>query len=379
MTPPSSAAHLDARWRAALLGCERVLCHVRLMTVRDRLDRLVEEAKAMTDPDTPMDVYGDGVVRRLEQRVIAMLGVPDALFFPSGVMAQQAALRSHARRRGRGVVALHPRSHPLVREMDALSVVSGLQTVPLGEPTRVLTAADVQGSPEDFDVLMLELPLRDAGFILPEWDDLRATVGAARERGAAVHFDGARLWECTRHFGRTLAEIAELADSVYVSFYKSLGGLSGAVLTGDLAFIEEARVWRHRYGGLLFHQFPAVVAAMAGLDHEAPRLPSYVAKAVEVAAVMDRVLSAAAPDARVNPLPPHIQQFQVWMPYPAAVLSAAGLRQAETTGVAVFDKWREPVPGGMAMSEMTIGASAMDWTPEVVEEALGGFLAQFKA
>lgn len=70
-----------------------------------------------------------------------------------------------------------------------------------------------------------------------------------------MHFDGARLWECGPHFGRTLPEIAALADSVYVSYYKSLGGISGAALAGTEDFVEEARVWRHRYGGQLFQQW----------------------------------------------------------------------------------------------------------------------------
>ena len=61
--------------------------------------------------------------------------------------------------------------------------------------------------------------------MLPSWEELTEVVEAARERDAVVHFDGARLWESTAHFGRPLAEIAALADSVYVSFYKSLGGL----------------------------------------------------------------------------------------------------------------------------------------------------------
>lgn len=379
MSGPSSAAHLDARWRAALRRCDRILCHVRLATVRERLDGLIRDAEAVTDPDAPLDVYGDGVVRDLERRVADLLGAPEALFFPSGIMAQQAALRIHAARTGRDVVAMHPLSHALVREMDALTTVAGLRTLPLGAPSCFPTAEDVARAPGDIGVLMLELPLRDAGFILPDWEALQAIVAAARRRGAAVHFDGARLWECTRHFGRSLTEIASLADSIYVSFYKSLGGLSGAALTGDAVFIKEARIWRHRYGGLLFHQFPAAVAAMAGLNETLPRLPSYVAKAVEVAGTMDRVLSASLPGARVHPRPPHTQQFQIWAPRPAAALAAAGLRQAEETSVALFDKWREPSPAGMAMTEMTIGRAAMDWTPRMVEDAMFQFLERLKA
>jgi hypothetical protein len=72
----------------------------------------------------------------------------------------------------------------------------------------------------------VELPLRDADLQLPSWDELSTFSATARERGARVHLDGARLWESADHLGHTLAEIAALADSVYVSFYKILGAMS---------------------------------------------------------------------------------------------------------------------------------------------------------
>ncbi|WP_236569752.1 low specificity L-threonine aldolase, partial [Streptomyces sp. MBT59] len=206
-----------------------------------------------------------------------------AAFFPTGTMAQQVALRCWAGRTGNTTVALHPLSHPEVHEGGALGVVSGLRTVrPTSEP-RLPDAEEIRDFPEPFGTLMLELPLRDAGFVLPSWEELTAVVDAARERDAVVHFDGARLWECGPHFGRELSEIAGLADSVYVSFYKSLDGLSGAVLAGPSTLVEEARVWRHRYGGQLFQQFPAALSALVGLERELPRLPSYVAHAKVVA------------------------------------------------------------------------------------------------
>ena len=91
---------------------------------------------------------------------------------------------------------------------DALCAVSGLRTVHLTSEPRLPTADEVRDFEEPFGTLMLELPLRDAGFVLPSWDELTEVVEAARERDAVVHFDGARLWECTTHFGRPLAEIA---------------------------------------------------------------------------------------------------------------------------------------------------------------------------
>lgn len=77
-------------------------------------------------------------------------------------------------------------------------------------------ADEVRALEELFGALVLELPLREAGFVLPTWDELTDVVDAARERDAVVHFDGARIWECTSHFGRSVQEIAALADSVYV-------------------------------------------------------------------------------------------------------------------------------------------------------------------
>lgn len=332
---------------------------------------------AAPDPDEPADVYGDGVVTRLERRVAELLGTEDAAFFPSGTMAQQIALRCWAGRTGNQVVALHPMSHPEVWEGGALSLVSGLRTVHPTTDPRQPTAEDVADLPEPFGTLMLELPLREAGFLLPSWEELEAVVDAARDRDAVVHFDGARLWESTVHFGRPLPEIAGLADSVYVSFYKSLGGLSGAALAGSSSLVSEARVWRHRYGGQIFHQFPQALSALAGLDRELPRLPSYVERARVVAAALAEALAdGPAPWFRINPEVPHTHQFQVWLPYGADRLTEAGVRLAEETGTVLFRRWSPTVVPGVSMTEVTVTQPGLTWTAEDVREATRAFTAR---
>ncbi|MFD9333575.1 threonine aldolase family protein [Streptomyces sp. NPDC060028] len=329
------------------------------------------------DPDEPADLYGDGVVARLERRVAELLGTQDAAFFPTGTMAQQVALRCWAGRTGNPVVALHPMSHPERWEAGALSVVSGLRTVhPTTEP-RQPTPQEVRELPEPFGTLMLELPLRDAGFLLPAWEELEELVAAARERDAIVHFDGARLWESTVHFGRSLAEVAALADSVYVSFYKSLGGLSGAALAGSESLVAEARVWRHRYGGQIFRQFPAALSALAGLEAELPRLPSYVAQARVVAQALREAFAAAGvPWWRIHPEVPHTHQFQVWLPYEADRLTDAGIRLAEETGTVLFRRWSADGPPGVSMTEVDVTSPGLTWTPESTRAAAAAFLAR---
>ncbi|MFJ6212360.1 threonine aldolase family protein [Streptomyces sp. NPDC092296] len=370
------------RQAALLRGCTGVLSQQRTRTVRELLAELAGGDGAAHGPDGlldgpldgPPDVYGNGgPVARLEERVAELLGFEDAVFFPTGTMAQQVALRCWAERTGSRTVAAHPLAHPEVHERQAYSALSGLRTVwPTAAP-RLPTAAEVSGLDEPFGTLLLELPLRDAGFVLPSWGELRGVVEAARDREAVVHFDGARLWETPGHFGRPLAEIAGLADSVYVSFYKSLGGLSGAALACSAEFGDQCRAWRHRYGGQLFQQWPAALSALLGLDRELPRLPSYVAHAQQVAAALAGALGGT-PGARVYPEPPHTHQFQVWLPYPAAELEAAGWRLAAETGRALFGRWREPLLPGLAMTEVTVAASALEWSPQQVAESAAAFL-----
>jgi threonine aldolase len=371
-----------ARRLAAWHGSERRLVRGPAeQRIGDRLAALTAAAPDLDGaPDDWVDVYGDGVVGKLERRVADLLGMEAAAFFPTGTMAQQIALRAWAGRTGSPVVAVHPLAHLEVHERDAYLTVSGLRAVrPTSEP-RLPTAAEIRDLDEPFGTLALELPLRDAGFVLPEWDDLVAVVAAAREREAVVHFDGARLWECTAHFGRGLPEIAALADTVYVSFYKSLDGIAGAALAGPETLIAEAVAWRHRYGGQLFQQWPTALAALDGLDRELPRLPSYVAHAAVVARSMREAFTAAGVAwSRVHPEVPHTHQFQVWLPYPAQVLEEAGIRLAEETRTTLFRRWSEPGPPGLAMTEVTVAAPALDWTAGDVTDAVAAFLTRVRA
>ena len=89
-----------------------------------------------------------------------------------------------------------------------------------------------------------ELPLRDAGYLLPSWEELSELSQACRDRGVPLHLDGARLWESQPHLGAGLAEIAALSETVYVSFYKGLGGLAGAAVAGPVEVVSAARQWR---------------------------------------------------------------------------------------------------------------------------------------
>ncbi|MEU3795376.1 beta-eliminating lyase-related protein [Streptomyces fructofermentans] len=377
---PAGEPSAEERWarrRAAWRAAERTLwrpCFT--STVGERLARLTAAAPHVYDLDQPTDMYGDRIVETLEERVAGLLGTEAAAFFPTGTMAQQVALRCWAGRTGSTTVATHPLSHPEVHERDALSTLGGLRTVHPTKAPRMPSAAEVRDLDEPFGTLMVELPLREAGFLLPSWEELVAVTDAARERDAVVHFDGARLWECATHLGRPLDGIAGLADSVYVSFYKSLDGLGGAALAGPRTLVDEAKAWRHRYGGQVLQQFPTALSALIGLEQELPRLPEYVAHARVVAAALREGFAAAGvPWARVHPEEPHTHQFQVWLPYDAELLTDTGTLHAEGTGTSLFPQsWAAGGPG-LAFTEVTVGAPGLEWTARDVREAVAGFVA----
>ncbi|MFE7763774.1 threonine aldolase family protein [Streptomyces sp. NPDC057438] len=345
-----------------------------LATVRERL-ALLDTAGDVYDLDRTTDMYGNGVVETLEERTAALLGTEAAAFFPTGTMAQQVALRCWAARTGNPAVALHALAHPEMYERHAFSQVSGLRPLRLTSEPRQPTAEEVRGLDEPFGALMLELPLREAGFLLPSWEELEEVTEAAREREAVVHFDGARLWESTTHFGRPVDEIAALADSVYVSYYKSLGAYGGAAIAGPRTLVDEAKAWRHRYGGQVFQQFPTALSALVGLERELPRLPEYVRHARVVAAALREGFAAAGvPWARVHPEEPHTHEFQVWLPYEVDVVAEASVRQGEQTDALLFARpWDRGGPG-LAVTEIEVRAAALEWTAADVQGAVADFV-----
>ncbi|MFF3864669.1 threonine aldolase family protein [Micromonospora sp. NPDC001898] len=354
------------RRMAAMRGCDRMLSGVRPVSMAEHLDAV----RATLDPDALPDFYGEGgPVEALELRVAELLGTEAAVFFPTGTMAQQVAVRYGAELTGSTAVGLHPLSHLVLHERDAYAVLGGLRAVRTTTAPRNPTAAEVAELAEPIGTLLLELPLRDAGFVLPTWDELVDVVGAARDAGARVHLDGARLWETTPHLGRPPATVAALADSTYVSFYKSIEGISGAALAGDAGLARYAREWRHRYGGTLFQQWPAAAAALVGLDRELPRLPGYVAHATAVAAAL-----AGLPGARVYPTPPHTHQFRLWLPHSADRLNAANLALAEEEGAWFVGGWQDTEVPDLAMAEVTVAAPALDLDAAQVADLGARFL-----
>jgi threonine aldolase len=307
------------------------------------------------DGDDEPDVYGvGGAVTRLEERLAALLGKDAAVLMPTGSMASQVALRLHADARSCRTVAFHPRAHVEVHERKGYAVVHGLTGLLLGDHDRLVTLDDLLAVREPLAAVLLELPQRDLGGLLPEWDDLVAQTDWARERGIAVHLDGARLWEAQPYYGRPHAEIAGLFDTVYVSLYKGLEGLAGAVLAGPADPVGQAREWRARLGGQLHNAWPLALSAEIGLDTLAPRMSAFWERAKELAAAL-----ATVPGVEVVPDPPQTPLFHVLVHAPKGALERAHGRLVEQHGVELFRYARTATSPRWSRFEVTVGENAM--------------------
>ena len=220
---------------------------------------------------------------------------------------------------------------------------------------------DLRKIAEPIAALLLELPQRYIGGQLPEWDDLVAQTQWARERGAALHMDGARLWESGPYYARPYAEIAALFDSVYVSFYKGVGGIAGAALAGPADFIAEARVWLRRHGGNLVHLYPYVLAARMGLRERLDRFPAHHERAKQVAAALQSV-----PGVVVKPAIPQTHMMHVYLPGDKDQMLAESLTIAREERVSLV-RWLSPTElPGYAKFEVAIGEAAFALTDEEI-------------
>ena len=320
--------------------------------------------------DVAWDRYGErGAVEQLEAEVAELLGKPAAVMFPSGVMAQQATLRAWCDRSGSRRVALPDLSHLLLHEQDGPRRVMGLELEPLTTGRETPTADALAKIGGRLGAAMVELPLRDAGCLLPTWDELVELSAAARERGVPLHADGARIWESVPHWDRTLAEAADLFDSMYVSLYKGLGGSSGALVVCPEDLAGELRSWRQRMGGTIFSMTTAAVGGLMGLREHLTKFGDYRAWAIDLAAALN------THGIRTFPESPHIATFLAYAPGTADEVNERVVTFTEERGIVPSGLWRDSDVPGWVETELTCYESALAHAPAevaaLVAEALG--------
>jgi threonine aldolase len=214
----------------------------------------------------------DPTTNELQRRMAELLGHEAALFLPTATMANQAALRVLSRP-GCKVVA-EERTHVLIYEWGGPAIHSGLVmqglTAEAGRPTpEQIEQVDELGPGS---VVVLENTHRSSGGRIWPLEEFRAAVDAARSRGAAVHLDGARLFNASVAAGIEPSAWGELADTVTICFSKGLGCPFGAILAGPAETIERAWEGKFLFGGALRQSGIASAAMLYALDQNVDRL-----------------------------------------------------------------------------------------------------------
>ena len=343
-----------------------------LAALRDRCTRFLAghgpvSAAAMlaTIPaDTKPDNYGEGgVVTELEAEICRLLGKPAAAFLPTGVMAQQAVLRVHADDRDRRTVIFHPMCHLEQHEEQAYQRLHGLIGRPAGGRDRLITMDDLTAIAEPAAALLLELPQRDIGGQQPAFDDLVAQVSWAREGGAAAHLDGARLWESAAGYGRAPREIADLFDTVYVSFYKGIGALPGCCLAGPAPVVAQVREWRRRMGGTMFGLWPNASSALTCLRERLPRFPAYLGHARAIAAGL-----ASVPGITVVPDPPQVPMMHLLLRVGKDEYGKAARQLAAERAIWISPFAMPTADPGVQRIELSVGDATLEFEPAEVAE-----------
>lgn len=297
----------------------------------------LKDALQELDGQTESDVYGNGkIIDDFQVKIAAYLGKESAVFFPSGTMAQQIALRIRCDKKGNKKVAYHPLCHLEIHEEDGLKKLHHIEPILLAEQNRLIELDDVLNMKEDVACLLLELPQREIGGQLPDYEALEQISNYCRKKGIKLHLDGARLPEILPYYQKSATEICCLFDSIYISFYKGIGGIAGAILAGEKAFTEESKVWKRRHGGDLISLYPYILSSNYYFDERLPKMEQYYNDAKELAKFFNSCHAVST-----MPNVPVSNMFHVHFHAPKEQMELVLVELYESTGVGLTSYLRE--------------------------------------
>ncbi len=262
--------------------------------------------RAIADAEVGDDVLdGDPTVRRLEQRIAELLGLEDALFFPSGTQANQTGVALCAER-GTELV-LEANAHLVHYELAGVALIAGVQIRPVTTPDGVLTAALARAALRPVSphlprsgAIAVENTHNAAGGKVMHPEVMAGIAALAREAGLRLHLDGARLWNAAAALETPPATLTRGATTVMVSLSKGLGCPVGSCL----AFARELRprAWemRKRLGGGMRQSGMLAAAGLYALEHNLSRIAEDHANARRLSALLSDCPTVRPSDPETN-------------------------------------------------------------------------------
>ena len=231
--------------------------------------------------DTPVgdDVFKeDPSINALEKQVASLFGKEAALFFPSGTMANQTAIKLHTQP-GEQLICDHY-AHIFNYEGGGVSFNSGVSCALIeGERGRI-TAEQIKQriNPSDFyhspktALVALENTTNKGGGACYDPEEIKRIAALCKEENLPLHLDGARLWNAMTATKTSPAFYGEMFDTISVCFSKGLGAPVGSALLGTKEQIDRALRVRKMLGGGMRQAGYLAAAASYGMTHHWPRM-----------------------------------------------------------------------------------------------------------
>lgn len=270
--------------------------------------------EAMLSAEVGDDVYKeDPSINALETRLANMFGMDEALFFPSGSMANQAALKLHTNP-GEQVIC-DKYAHIYNYEGGGASFNSGISCKLVDGYRGMYTADQAEASvnPPDFyhspltSLIAIENTTNKGGGACWDFNELKRIREVADKHNLGYHLDGARLWNALIQKGESPKQYGELFDTISVCLSKGLGCPMGSVLIGNKDQMKGAIRVRKILGGGMRQVGFAAAAGLYALDHHIERLQEDHKKARE----LGDILSMHPSIKKVEPIETNIIIFEL--------------------------------------------------------------------
>lgn len=250
--------------------------------------------EAMYSAQVGDDVYHeDPSVNALQDFVADFFGAEQALYFPTGSMANQAAIKLHTQP-GEQLIA-HEWSHVYNYEGGGVSFNSGVSCKLLTGPQGLLNADQIAPAvnPPDFyhspltTLVCVENTTNKGGGACYDFDELKAIGAQCRKHGLKYHLDGARLWNALIATGDDPKAYGQIFDSISVCLSKGLGAPMGTVLVGRSEVIQRAMRVRKVLGGGMRQVGYMAAAGLYGIQYQLNRLSDDHTRARELAETLE--------------------------------------------------------------------------------------------
>jgi threonine aldolase len=239
------------------------------------------------------DVYGDDpTVNSLEARVAKLFGKEAGLFCPTGSLANQLLIRQLVKPGDE--LLTEERAHIVRAELGAGAVFSGITTRTWSSERGLLNAqtpltlAHENAGPYlvSTAAIAVENTHNFGGGTVQPIDEIEKLSRQARERGIAMHLDGARIWNAHIATGTPLIEFGRHFDTISVCLSKGLGAPIGSIALGSQELIGQARIWRKRYGAGMRQVGLMAAAGHYALDSNVERLADDHRRAKKIAVAL---------------------------------------------------------------------------------------------